>query len=98
MKATIQPGAEADLEYAHDYYEGKRRGLGKDFVHEFRKSLDYIVQYPRGWQQLDEVYRRCRLHRFPYGIVYRIDDTAGHVVIVAVLHLSRDDAEWRDRE
>ena len=39
---------------------------------------------------------RChQLHRFPYGIVYRVQ--SGHISIVAVMHLHRDPQYWENR-
>ena len=65
---------------------------------EFRRALDQILQHPVAWQSLDNMYRRCRLHRFPYGIVYRIDASPGNAVIVAFMHLSQQPGTWRQRE
>jgi len=81
--------AEDDLDRAFDYYESQRRGLGVEMVEEFRRGVERILEYPRAWQALDTKYRRCRLHRFPYGIVYRTDMAADHITIVAVMHLSQ---------
>ena len=87
-----------DLEIAFDYYELQRAGLGKDLVEQYRRGLELILQHPRAWQPLDEIYRRYRFHRFPYGIVYRIDDNAAEIVIVAIAHLSERPGAWRNRE
>lgn len=98
MKAIILQEAEDDLERAFDYYELQRAGLGKDLVEQYRRGLDLIIQHPRAWQSLDDVYRRYRFHKFPYGIVYRIDDGTSQIVIVAISHLSEKPGAWRDRE
>ena len=57
-------------------------------MEEFRRALDRMIKHPHAWQPLDETYRRCRLHRFPYGIVYRIDAAADEILIVAIMHLN----------
>ena len=98
MIAVILDEGEDDLGRAFDYYEQRRIGLGVEMVEEFRRSLDLVVRHPQAWQPLDEKYRRCRLHRFPYGIVYRVDEAAGQVVIVAVMHLSEHPGAWRKRD
>ena len=97
MIATILDDAEEDLEQAFEYYESERPGLGAEMLHEFRRGVDRILEFPSGWQRLDETYRRYRLHRFPYGIVYRIDTLANQVVIVAIMHLSRKPGWWKGR-
>jgi plasmid stabilization system protein ParE len=90
--------AEEDLERAFDYYQAQRHGLGVEMVEEFRRAVTRIVEHPAAWQALDATYRRCRLHRFPYGIVYRFDAGAGQAVIVAVMHLSQKPGGWEARE
>ncbi|CAN5490471.1 hypothetical protein BH10PSE6_BH10PSE6_28480 [soil metagenome] len=39
--------------------------------------------------------RRCRLSRFPYGLIYTIDKY--DVLVLAVAHLHRRPDYWRDR-
>jgi plasmid stabilization system protein ParE len=97
MIVEILPEAEKDLELAFDYYQAKRFGLGDDMLDEFRAGIDRILEYPRAWQAMDRVYRRYRLHRFPYGIIYRLDSAADRVIIVAIMHLSRQPRLWRQR-
>lgn len=90
MNVSLRGSAEADLDEAFQHYEGARPGLGTEFITEFRRAVDQILRFPRAWQPLDAVYRRCRLNRFPFGVIYKIVEPAEEVVIVAVAHLSRD--------
>jgi toxin ParE1/3/4 len=98
VKAIIQAGGEEDLEETFNYYESLRAGLGHDFIHEFRRAVERMLEHPNAWQPLDETYRRCRLHRFPYGVVYRYEATTDEIVIIAVMHLSRQPGWWRNRD
>ena len=98
MTAIILPQAEDDIEHAFEDYEQRQLGLGLDMLDEYRRAVERILQFPNGWQPLDGIYRRCRLHRFPYGVVYRIDSTNDQIVIVAFMHLSREPDWWRTRE
>jgi len=98
MTARILSEAENDLERAFDYYQSQRHGLGVEFLDEFRRSVECILEHPGAWQPLDATYRRYRLHRFPYGIVYRVDASAGRVVIVAIMHLNQNPGWWKTRE
>ena len=83
MTAIALDEAEDDLQRAFDYYELQRAGLGGELVHEFRRGVERIIEFPNAWQRLDETYRRYRLHRFPYGIVYRVDSANNQIVIVS---------------
>ncbi len=98
MTAIILKEAEDDLERAFDWYEQRSPGLGGEMVDEFRHGLEHILEHPGAWQPLDETYRRYRLHRFPYGIVYRIDLAADQIVIVTVMHLAQKPDWWRGRD
>ena len=98
MIVRLLDAAEFDLAEAFDYYELARVGLGRTFVDAFRRAADQILEYPRGWRPLDNVYRQCRLRRFPYGIIYRVDEAAGQIVIVAVMQLNRRPDTWRRRD
>jgi hypothetical protein len=49
------------------------------------------LSYP----EIEPGIRRCRLARFPYGLIYGVDDET--VVIVAVAHLHRRPRYWIDR-
>jgi plasmid stabilization system protein ParE len=97
MKAKILPLAEDDLEQAFDYYNLLRQGLGRELVEEFRRGVDRILEQPAAWQPLDDTYRRYRLHRFPYGIIYRVNEVADEIMIVAIMHLSRRPGAWHSR-
>jgi plasmid stabilization system protein ParE len=97
MVAIVLNGAARDLQQAFDYHEAQQSGLGDELLEEFRRSVDRILQYPDAWPRLDGTYRRCRFHRFPYGIVYRTDTVCGDIVIVAIMHLSRHPDWWKRR-
>ena len=58
-------------------------------------AVNRIVEFPNAWQQLDFGLRRCRLHRFPYGVTYV--QRAGDIIVLAVTHLHRMPKSWRDR-
>ena len=93
MKFRLLPPAAGELRSAARYYERQIPGLGHDFIHEFRATIHRIIQWPEAWQSLDADIRRCRTHRFPYGIIYTVEN--GEVLIVSVMHLHRHPDSWR---
>jgi plasmid stabilization system protein ParE len=98
MTVILRDEAAAELEEAFEHYQGINGELAGDLVSEFRRGVDQIIEHPGGWQSLDQRYRRYRLHRFPYGIVYRADFAADIIVVVAFMHLSRRPNFWRGRD
>ena len=97
MTVTVRAAAELELDDAFVHYSSIRGDLGEGFIDEFRRAVDQILLHPRGWQSLDSEYRRCRLHRFPYGVIYRIDAATDEIVIVSISHLHRRPQHWRGR-
>jgi plasmid stabilization system protein ParE len=93
MKFRLLPPAKLELQNAARYYESEVSGLGHDFIREVRATILRIIQWPEAWQPLDSEIRRCRTHRFPYGIIYMVEN--GKVLIISVMHLHRHPNSWR---
>jgi toxin ParE2 len=95
VKVRLLEIAEIELEEAIGWYEAQESGLGDAFLIEVLSVADRIERFPEAWQSLDGDVRRCRLGRFPYGLIYTIvnDD----VLVLAVAHLHRRPDYWRDR-
>ena len=75
-----------------DFYESARTGLGAEFLAEVEATTNHIESFPLAWTSLSPRTRRCRTHRFPYGLFYqvRIDE----ILIVSVMDLRRDPKRW----
>jgi plasmid stabilization system protein ParE len=97
MNAIILAAAEIELERAFDYYELQRSQLGLEFIEEFRRGVDSILEHPDAWQLLGDNFRRYRLHRFPFGIVFEIVPAQNQIVIHAVMHMSSKPRKWPRR-
>jgi len=93
MKYRLLQPAAGELRSAARYYEGQVPGLGHDFLLEVRATIIRIFQWPEAWQPLDAEIRRCRTHRFPYGIIYAVEN--GEILIVSVMHLHLHPDSWR---
>jgi len=87
--------AEKELDEAVSYYNNQVAGLGDAFLLEAVAAIERIRQFPDAWHPLGENVRRCRLRRFPYGLIYHADETG--VLVVAVAHTHRRPEYWRDR-
>jgi plasmid stabilization system protein ParE len=93
MKFRLLAPAAGELRSAARDYENQIPGLGHDFVTEVRATILRITQWPEAWQPLADEIRRCRTHRFPYGIIYTVEQ--GEVLIISVMHLHRHPDSWR---
>jgi plasmid stabilization system protein ParE len=90
-----EPPADLDVEAAFEWYENERPGLGVEFLDELRATYNRIAAGPAKYQELRGGIRRALLRRFPYAVYFAIEGDV--VVVVAVLHVSRDPAEWQRR-
>jgi hypothetical protein len=87
--------AQRELDEAVSYYNGQVAGLGDAFLLETVAAIERIRQFPDAWHPLGEGIRRCRLRRFPYGLIYHADETG--VLLIAVAHTHRRPGYWRER-
>lgn len=90
-----EPLVDLDIEWAFLWYENEREGLGHEFLEEVRAAYNRIIAWPLGHHHLQAGIRRGLLRRFPYAVYFVVDDD--DVVILAVLHTSRDPATWQRR-
>jgi hypothetical protein len=96
MRFYFHEDAETEFDKVIEYYEDCRRGLGMDFAHEVYATIARVLQYPDAWSPMSKNTRRCLVHRFPFGIIYRAK--SDHIEIVAVADLRRRPDYWRDRK
>jgi plasmid stabilization system protein ParE len=94
-RLVAQPRADLDIAAAYQWYEDERSGLGRQFLEELRAAYDRIGEDPLRYQQLESGIRRALLRRFPYAIYFAVESEI--VVVLAVLHVSRNPAEWQRR-
>ncbi len=94
-RLVSDPRADRDIEGTFHWYEHEQSGLGLEFLDELRATYDRIVKGPLMYQELRTGVRRALFGRFPYAVYFAVE---GHVIVVlAVLHASRDPAEWQRR-
>jgi len=92
---VIHEGAEEDLNAAAQYYESRETNLGEEFLKELTLTFLRIRERPLTYSTLFDEYHRCLLTRFPYGVVYRVEEE--RVLVFAVAHLRRRPGYWRAR-
>ncbi len=93
MPILIRPAAAADIDEAFLWYERQQAGLGEEFLAEVQAALEKVVARPARYPVVHRETRRVLVHRFPYGIFYRV--YGERVVVVACMHGRRDPRRWR---
>src|SRR5579871_2462789 len=87
--------AELDIAEAYVWYEGRRAGLGEEFLSSLEACLEGIRRWPQTYPLVHETWRRALTRRFPYAVFY--EWTSEIVVVYAVFHSARDPQKWRGR-
>ena len=91
------PEAEAEIDASVRWYEGRRVGLGLEFLGVLDRAIARIAEEPGhfpAWSG-DQRFRQAVLGRFPYVVLFEI---RGDVIeIVAVPHGRRRPGFWRER-
>ena len=95
MNYKFLPEARKDLIEAVAYYESCESALGLDFTIEVDKAIQRIIEYPTAWTTISKNCRRCIVGRFPYGIIYSIEQDL--ILIVSIMNLHRHPDSWKNR-
>lgn len=95
MRTRFDPRAEEELTEAALYYEDQVEGLGERFIDAVEVTLRRIERSPHIHPRLGNGCSKCRVPRFPYGIIFR--ECFGVLQIIAVMHLKRRPGYWQER-
>ncbi|MGH7305594.1 MAG: type II toxin-antitoxin system RelE/ParE family toxin [Candidatus Rokuibacteriota bacterium] len=94
-RLVAEPRTDLDIAAAYQWYETERAGLGLEFLDQLSTAYDRIAEDPFKYQNLESGIRRALLRRFPYAVYFAVESDV--IVILAVLHVSRDPVEWQRR-
>lgn len=95
MRFVFHPAALTEYSEAVQYYSKRRTELAQAFINAVEDAVYRVRESPARWQLVDEEVRRCLTQKFPYGILYTIEED--HILILAVMHCSREPGYWKAR-
>lgn len=95
LELVVRAFAETEISEAYFYFEKKRQGLGSEFLDRLDEVFVRIRDNPEMYALVSEGIRKVRLRQFPYVVGYHLD--GGTLVVLGVLHGSRNPSEWLDR-
>ena len=95
LELRLRPEAELELADAALWYEEQGLGLGHQFLDEALAAFSTITETPLMYPVVHRNTRRALIHRFPFGVYYRVE--ANTIVVVAVMHGSRNPRRWKTR-
>ena len=87
--------ADQEVDDAVAWHNEQADGLGRDFLDELDRVIRLIRTYPLLAKQIESEIRRFLIPRFPYSLIYGIDQET--IVIIAVAHQHRKPRYWAGR-
>lgn len=95
LQLVVSHEAAADISEAVNWLGDISPNLPVRFEVELERVYASIIDYPQMYPLVYKTFRRALLRRFPYSVFYVLD--ASVVLIVAVIHQSRDEETWKRR-
>jgi len=77
--------AQQEVDEAFIWFDERTDGKGLDFLDELDRVVRLVKAYPLASPEIEPEIRRCLFARFPYSLVYGIDDET--IVYNSVLQL-----------
>ena len=93
----IAAAATEEFTEAVRWYETRRPGLGAELYDAVNATIDGIERQPEigATVYVDPKSRRVPVVRFPYHVVYRVEND--ETVILAIAHMKRRPGFWKHR-
>lgn len=90
FSCLLEDDAIKDIEESFYFYEDKQRGLGVRFKDEVKEDLEIIQKYPLSFSILFKNARKKSLDKFPFQIIYTVDEEKYEIAVIAIWHLKRN--------
>jgi plasmid stabilization system protein ParE len=87
--------ANREVDNAVQWYEAREEDLSRQFLDELDRVVRLVRLYPYAGMQVEPEIRRFLFARFPYSLVYGIDEEI--IVVIAVANQHREPNYWADR-
>ncbi len=96
MNVRIHESVKHEIEDGFHWYESQLVGLGSKFKDEVYVAIKRIQANPFLYSALSANLRRCLLVKFPYKVIYNVNEC--EIMIVAVAHQRRRPNYWSKRK
>jgi toxin ParE1/3/4 len=98
-QVEFRPEVREDVAEVARWYEARELGLGNQFVDEIIEVWDALAANPligsRRHPVMDIRWRYAK--RFPYRVIYHVNEAGKSILVIAVLHAAQHDSRWQRR-
>ena len=95
MRVLWHREARFEAEEAASFYGARQPGLDRRFLDILEDALHRIGRRPQMYPNVAGDIHKCRLPRFPYGVIYRRKSDT--VEILTIMHMKREPGYWKAR-
>ncbi len=95
MIPKIHPEARLEMREAARYYQQFSEQLPGRLREELNQAISNAVENPRHFPILENDWRKIRLHRFPFGLIY--GKSGNELQVIAFAHHKRVPGYWKKR-
>jgi toxin ParE1/3/4 len=95
MRYVFHPEALNEYSEAVRYYTEQRVEVAQAFINMIEDTVYRIREFPNRYAPVDDDVRRCMTRKFPYGILYTIEQD--YILILAVMRCSQEPRCWKNR-
>jgi plasmid stabilization system protein ParE len=88
-KTIFHPIAQTEFSDAYLWYRAIREDLAEKFLQMVEQRIEMIALNPSWFSYRVQPFREAPVKRFPYNIVYSINEETREVYIAAIYHNSR---------
>ena len=82
MRVEYHPLTTSDLNNAVAHYNRQQPGLGDELRIEVYRSIERVLARPSQFSIVARNIRRCLVHRFPYAILFRVEEETLRVLVI----------------
>ena len=86
-----------DIKETNDFYNSRKKGLGKEFVNAVKQEFRTILENPLLFEIKYKNTRIAFTKRFPLGIHFELQEKTNRIVVKGVYHTARNSEIWYER-
>ena len=86
----FEPRAQFEFEVAILWYDERSKQASKNFKQAIDEKIVEICEHPRRYRNTKKHFRETFLDKYPYSIIYVINEVDHVIVVTSIFHSSRN--------
>ena len=89
-RCRLHEKAQLDYEASLEWYAVRSIKAAENFIQEVEYAFQLIIDNPLRWRNEYKNFRELGLKKYPFVIVYTVEESEELVTIIAIFHTSRN--------